>query len=41
MTEFWLNNLIKLFDIDNFDFNKGDNYIKILNIVALLTIVIG
>ena len=41
MTEFWLNNLMKLFDIDNFDFNEGDNYIKILNIVALLTIVIG
>ena len=43
MTEFWLNNLTELFDIDNFDLtgSRTDNYIKILNIVALLTIVIG
>jgi len=41
MTEFWLNNLTELFNVDNFDFKEGDNYIKCLNIVALLTMVIG
>ena len=43
MTEFWLNNFMELFDIDNFNMSgsKTDNYIKVLNVVALLTIVIG
>ena len=43
MTEFWLNNFMDLFDIDNFNISgtKTDNYIKVLNVVALLTIVIG
>ena len=43
MTEFWLNNFMELFDTDNFNMSgsKTDNYIKVLNVVALLTIVIG
>ena len=43
MIEFWLDDLMELFNLDNF--NIGDsstnNYIKVLNIIALLTIIIG
>jgi hypothetical protein len=42
MTEFWLNDFMELFNTDNFIFgSKTDNYIKVLNVVALLSIVIG
>ena len=44
MVQFWLDNPIELFNMDNFNNDKttsSDKYIKILNMLALLTIVIG
>ena len=44
MIDFWLNDFTNLFLLDNFQLKKGnssENYIKILNIVALLSIIIG
>ena len=45
MVQFWLDNFPDLFSLENFDFlsNKegSNNYIKILNLVALLSIIIG
>ena len=43
MIEFWLDNILMLFNTDNFNIKGSStgNYIKVLNIVALLTIVIG
>ena len=45
MVQFWLDNLLDLFSIQNFTFMNNDpsseNYIKILNLVSLLAIVSG
>ena len=42
MIQFWLDNFIDLFKVDNlkFDSNKSQNYIKILNIITLLSIIV-
>lgn len=45
MVQFWLNNLVDLFNIENLSFlnndTKPENYIKVLNLIALLSIIIG
>ena len=45
MIQFWLDNLPDLLNMENLNFinndPKSDNFIKVLNIVALLTIIIG
>ena len=42
MTDFWLDNFADLFSINNFSFkDSGNNYIKILNLVALFSIITG
>ena len=44
MIDFWLDNFMDLFSPDNFNIGNGiksENYIKLLNIVALLSIIIG
>jgi len=45
MIQFWLENFGDLFDINNFSFLNNDpkpeNYIKVLNLVALISIVAG
>ena len=45
MVQFWLNNLLDLFNTQNLTFLNNDikpeNYIKVLNLIALLSIVLG
>jgi hypothetical protein len=45
MVQFWLDNLLDLFNIQNFTFMNNDpnpeNYIKVLNLVSLLAVVTG
>ena len=43
MVQFWLDNILDLFSPDNLNFfNKSDdNYIKVLNLIALISIITG
>jgi hypothetical protein len=45
MVQFWLDNFTDLFSLENFDFlskkDGSNNYIKVLNLVALLSIIVG
>ena len=45
MIQFWLDNFVDLFSMDNFTFlnnePKSENYIKVLNLIALISIIIG
>jgi hypothetical protein len=45
MVQFWLDNFIDLFSLENFDFlskkEGSNNYIKVLNLVALVSIILG
>ena len=47
MIQFWLDNFSELINTDNFSFmntspdSKSENYIKILNLVAMLSIIVG
>jgi len=43
MVQFWLDNFLDLFSLDNFTFTKKDSgsYIKVLNLIALFSIISG
>ena len=45
MIQFWLDNFVDLFSMDNFTFLNNDpkpeNYIKVLNLIALVSIIVG
>ena len=47
MIQFWLDNFMELFNVDNLKFTKSkpdskiENYIKILNLVAIISIITG
>ena len=47
MTQFWLNNFSELINMKNFSFmntslnSNSENHIKILNLVSILSIIIG